>query len=165
MCKFHWECWLPMLNVEHPMLSTQTLKVCQWLLHHSTLNTSQAQHQPTLISLCRSEPYRSWTTRANNFREIWIPIRSLLIPVLQYWSLLSGVLEDHMTFPFGMPMPSTWCSSNLHLFLLLLHSTQSQKWCLAYISLNVLLFFFSVELSNCCLALKILESYKIIWKE
>ena len=64
--------------------------------------------------------------------------RSLLIPVLHYWSLLNRVLKNHMTFQFGMLMPSTWCSWKLCLFLLLLCSTQFQKWYLAYISLNVL---------------------------
>ena len=43
--------WTLTVNIEHPTLSAQTLKVCQWLLHHSTLNTSPARGQPTLVSL------------------------------------------------------------------------------------------------------------------
>ena len=43
--------WTLTLNIERPTLSAQTLKVCQQLLHHSTLNTSPAQCQATLVPL------------------------------------------------------------------------------------------------------------------
>ena len=67
---------------------------------------------------------------------IWVATHtcaSLLITT--EWSF-----KGHMSFQFRMLMPGTWCSLNLHLFLLLLHSMQSQKWYLAYVSLNVLYF-------------------------
>ena len=36
--------WTLTPNVEHPTLSTWTLKVCQWLLHHSTLSIGAIIH-------------------------------------------------------------------------------------------------------------------------
>jgi len=49
-------------------------------------------------------------------------------------------------------VPPVESSSNLCPFILLLHSTQPQKLYLAYISLNVLLFYFSIEFNVKCLS-------------
>ena len=45
----------------------------------------------------------------NKTQIVYETCGSLLIPVLHYCSLLSGVLKSHMSFQIGMPMPGKSC--------------------------------------------------------
>ena len=63
--------WTLTPNVEHPTLSTWTLKVCQWLLHHSTLSIGAIIHNFQIWTLQHDISHRPQQT---TFREIWIPI-------------------------------------------------------------------------------------------